>query len=119
MPVCHKSLCGVLKDKRLLVELFPVQIEGDEDFAIVNVLDVVDCIDEQQSKFTKWEERDGRPDKLGQYRMFTSLRLSAEKAAGHHLFRLAGWNNVLVVSEALRDKFIETGCSGLGFKRLT
>ncbi|MGT2512646.1 imm11 family protein [Cupriavidus basilensis] len=86
----------------------------DEPFEILNVLDIVDCVDEEKSDFSRWTEEDGRPDKVGDYRM-NVLRVNADKVAGHGLFRVKGWQIALVCSQRIRDLLIEHGVTGVRF----
>jgi hypothetical protein len=96
----------------------PVEIEGvDEPYEILNVLDVVDCVDEARtgfSMFPRWTEEDGQPDKVGDYRIDV-LRIDPARAAGHDLFRVKGWLVGLVCSERIRDLLVEHGVTGIRF----
>lgn len=50
------------------------------------------CVDERNSQFTKWGPADGRPDKCGEHRMFTRLRLDPTLVpADTTIFRVWGW----------------------------
>ncbi|CAG2149637.1 imm11 family protein [Cupriavidus numazuensis] len=100
------------------VQAVPVAIDGiEEPYEILNVLDIVDCVDEARtgfSMFPRWTEEDGRPDKVGDYRIDT-LRIDPARAAGHDLFRVKGWLVGLVCSERIRDLLIELGVTGIRF----
>jgi len=99
-----------------VVQRIPVKIESsDRDFEILNVADLVECVDESASTFTKWTHADGRPDKVGQYRMFTRLCIDGEAAAGHHLFRVREWPIALIASESVKLMFESRGVSGIRF----
>ena len=102
------------------VQLVPVAVEGEaEPFAIVNVLATCRCIDEKRSDFDLWTEEDERPDRLGQYRMFSELKVDAARVPeGSHLFRLEGWLIALVVSEQLQAALKAARLSGLLFEEL-
>lgn len=98
------------------IQRIPVNVSScDRDFEILNVIDLVDCVDEAASVFTKWTHEDGRPDKVGQYRMFARLCISAEAAAGHHLFRVREWPIALIASESVKLMFESRGVSGIRF----
>lgn len=82
----------------------PVHIDGHEGFEVLNAQQLVRCIDEGRSEFIKWHEEDGRPDKLGGYRMVTRLRLDPTQIPGNlHIFRVMGWKIALIVSQAFVD----------------
>lgn len=98
------------------LQLLPVTIEPDRHgYMILNVLTSRSCVDEKRSKFTKWTPADGRPEKVGQYRMFSDLVLDASKLEGEHIARVREWMVTLVVSEELKDALQETGTTGIVF----
>lgn len=100
------------------LQAVPVEIEGVEtQYEILNALDIVDCVDESRTKFSKfprWTEEDGRPEKVGDYRI-NVLHIDATKATGHDLFRVKGWRIALVCSEHIRDLLISQGVTGIRF----
>lgn len=100
------------------VQAVPVDIEGvEEPYEILNVLDVVDCVDEDRtgfSMFPRWTKEDGRPDKVGDYRI-NVLRIDPARASGHDLFRVKGWLVGLVCSERIRDLLVANGATGIRF----
>lgn len=99
------------------VQRISVEIEsGNKDFEILNVLDVVRCIDKQSSEFTIWTENDGRPDKTGQFRMITQLRIDANAAEGHCLFRIAEWPITLIASEDIKKILESNVTTGVAFE---
>ena len=96
-----------------LLQRIPAIID-EGDFEILNVCDRVACFDVERSQFTRWTETDGRPDKVGQLRMVTELRVRPRSAFGHHLFRVDEWPIALVVSEeakAILENFDAAGVS--------
>jgi hypothetical protein len=77
------------------VQLLPVDVRG-ESFFIMNVLEVVDCIDETRSRLTR--APDWVPGERGGIRMVVDLRIDGQLARGHHMFRLRHWEVVIIVS---------------------
>lgn len=72
--------------------------------------------DEQASVFTRWQENDGRPDKIGQFRQMTQLQLDQSKIPPtDKIFRVAGWDVALVVSEEIKNRLKDESVTGLGF----
>ena len=98
----------------------PVSISGESSsYNILAATKTVSCVDESQSEFTRWTEADGRPDKLGQYRMFTRLALAASAVPSEaELFRVAGWKQALVASEKLVRELQRTVKEGLVYERV-
>lgn len=95
----------------------PVSIsDGSTDFELLNVTDIVDCIDREKSDFVSWTEADGRPDKTGQFRMFSKLRIDVLRAIGHHIFRIKGWGVALIASQDVVDIFKRLEVTGVSFE---
>lgn len=121
MPVVNRRL--ILAFRRWSgssIQIFEAGIEGvpEGEFFIVNTCDLVDCIDESSSQYLRWTSADGRPEKVGQYRMITNLRIDRMKASGHHFFRIAGWPIALVVSSELKAELELQGITGVSFARV-
>jgi hypothetical protein len=38
-------------------------------YLILNILNVIDCVDRELSKYNLWTEEDNKPDKLGKFRV--------------------------------------------------
>lgn len=103
-----------------VMERFPVDVEGSTgDFEIVNVADTVDCIDEDRSEFLKWSTEDGRPDKVGAFRMFTRLRINAAAVGNRQLFRVARWPIALIASREVRILLERMNVTGITFEQIS
>ena len=99
------------------VQLIPVEIAGVEgEFAVLNTLCTIDCLNEERSKFTKWQIEDGRPEKIGEYRMVAKLVVDTNRIGSSHIFRVRGWDVPLIVSETIRQTIIEGGFKGALFQ---
>lgn len=101
MPVLKNEYAAGLK--RLAsqeVQVLPVLIEGiGEGYSIINITTALRCLDEGRSQVTYWPSDD--PRSIDRYRMVISPVIDREVAAGHHLFRIAGWETALVVSASV------------------
>lgn len=117
MPVVKTDIVDKLEDVLdLQLQRIPVHIlESVGQFDILNVLDQVDCIDAVKSVYTRWEANDGRPEKLGEYRMIIDLKIDPKCAHGHHLFRLKGWAIALIVSEQIKQALEALRVSGIEY----
>lgn len=91
------------------VQCIPVDIDGQNDFAAINVVRIVSCVDEEGSEEVKrWTESDARPDRLGGYRSIIGLKLrSGTIPSGTHVFRVSGWLVTLVVSEEMKRASVD------------
>ncbi|MFO0755162.1 MAG: hypothetical protein U0359_01620 [Byssovorax sp.] len=102
------------------LQCLPVRVGDDKEFSLLNAIRLVQCFDEERSEFLKWTERDNRPDKLGEYRMVTRLRLDARKIPPDaHVFRVELWPVALIVSEVVKATMEHVGCSGAKFREVT
>lgn len=99
------------------IQFIPITIESMEesDYEIANIVDVVDCIDETRSEFTKWTKLDGRPDKVGQYRMITKLIITPNKVEGHKFFRVKNWEIAIIVNEDIKKALESRNATGIIF----
>lgn len=101
------------------IQRIPVSVGNRADeFEILNVCELVKCVDESRSVATKWTASDGRPDKVGQFRMVIELKIDPSAASGHEIFRVAGWPIALVVSEKVKRFFEDRKVSGLKYERV-
>jgi len=102
------------------IQSVAVLVGGQQKYRMAVATRCVSCIDETKSRFTKWSEKDQRPDKVGQYRMFTRLAIDPFRVSRDvHIFRVSGWNIALVVSELMRDAMIAANCRGVVFDLLS
>ena len=88
----------------------------DDEYEILNVLASVRCIDEERTEIMRWTTQDGRPDKVGRYRMITNLKINSSKVGEHKLFRLGGWKIALIADETIKELFEKHKVTGVGFE---
>jgi hypothetical protein len=95
-------------------QLFPIKVLPDEKpYYILNILNVIDCVDREKSKFTLWTEADERPDLLGEYYRFDKMVLDRSKIPeGVHLFRVYGYDIVAVITKELAQEFEKNKIKG-------
>jgi len=86
---------------------------SSEGYEILNVLAVLECLDIAHSKVSRYPQTHWDREKVGNIAAVTRLKILPERAAGHHIFRLAEWPTIIVISEKLRDAFCEAGLTGL------
>lgn len=100
IPVVSNLVKNVLVDLPGLKFLF-VRVKGNNSssFFLMLIEKKLDCVDEKQSEFEKFETNDSiRPDKAGQYKGFFKLVIDKTKAAGTPIFRLAGFDVAIIVN---------------------
>lgn len=122
IPVVHVRTASVFKELAAEdVQFFPVDIEGyPEQYLILNVTRVVKCIDDQASEEVRyWKPEDGRPEKTGQYRAVSGMRIDPTKVGDAKVFRTWGWTVALIVSEDIKEALEHAGITGVKFKEVT
>ncbi len=120
-PVVHVRVASLLAELAPTdVQLLPVDIQGQpEQFCILVATRLVRCIDDEASGAVEyWRPEDGRPEKVGQYRKVSGMRIDASKVGGVKVFRTWGWSVALVISEEIKAGLERMGATGTAFKEL-
>ena len=113
------------------IQRIPAAVEDeDEPMEILNILDIVDCIDMRRSDYDVWDE-DCRPTlDPEQIRMIgldgldedptisPGIVLDPERARGHKLFRPKGWLICPICDDNVKNLFEAEKVSGIGFRRI-
>jgi hypothetical protein len=77
---------------------------------------LIDCLDEDKTKFAKWAPGDHRADLVGHYRWAADLTVDPERIPPDaHFFRIARWAVALIVSGELKAAMEHAGCLGARF----
>jgi hypothetical protein len=121
-PVVSEKVARVLAEvARGDVQLFPVEVESrPEPYFLLNVACLVRCIDDAACvEVSYWTPEDGRPDKVGQYRAVSGLRIDPSKVGDARVFRPWGYRGTLLVSEEVKEALERTGATGLEFTEVT
>jgi hypothetical protein len=118
IPVVSQRLKELLERLGVVDEaqFFPARVESrEEPWFVLNATRLVDCIDESQCLRTvRWKPEDGRPDRVGEYRVVEGMRIDPGRVGGARIFRAWGWP-VLVVSEELKQAMEQEGITGTRF----
>lgn len=118
-PVVHVRIASLLsKLAPNDVQFLPVEIEGQADhFCIFIATRLVRCIDDAASAEVEyWKAEDGRPEKVGQYRKVSGLRIDSSKVGDARVFRTWGWSIVLIISEEIKNALERTEATGASFQ---
>lgn len=85
------------------VQRVSAQLQSGDDLEILNTLTVLDCFDRERSQAT-YKGKDPN--------MVMRLRINAERAEGHHIFRLKGWLGPLIISGLILEQLRRIGVTG-------
>jgi hypothetical protein len=121
-PVADETVATHVEKLDSQVQLVPLKVRGKQErYLILNALRRVDCVDEEASKFDRFEQTGSRPDLAGQYKTFYRLRLHPTIIPeGVHIFRVSGYEVALVVSDEMKDLLIKVGGDdGVSFVAVT
>jgi hypothetical protein len=107
VPVVHGRVVSLFERLGLQqqVQFFPAQVEGQaEPYFVLNVVRGIRCIDEARSEeIHHWMPEDGEPDRVGEYRVVSGMRIDPSQVGDAHIFRPWGWRVVIIVSEHLKQ----------------
>lgn len=102
------------------IQFFPIEAPGYGRFFVGNIVDQVDCLDEKVSHVERFLPNDPvRPDRAGEISLIIGLQIHPDKASGHHLFRLKGYDIAVIISRTMKDAFDQAGISGLRYVDVT
>jgi hypothetical protein len=120
IPVVHVKVASMLAERASGdVQLIPADIEGQpEQYLVLVATRLIRCIDEQVSRIQFWTEKDGEPDKVGQYRDVRDLRVDRAQVGNAKVFRPEGWEVVLIVSGEIKDAMEALGATGTRFQEV-
>jgi hypothetical protein len=120
IPVVHAKVASMLAKRAAGdVQLLPADIEGcPEPYFVLVATRLIRCIDEQASRVLLWTEKDGEPDRVGQYRDVRDMRIDKTKVGNAQVFRPEGWEVVLVVSGEIKDAMEAMGATGTRFQEV-
>jgi hypothetical protein len=105
IPVVHERFVQFFQRMAVQdVQFIPIQVEAhSEPYFILNALRVIRCIDDARCAAVEyWQPEDEQPEKLGEYRFVSGLRIDPTKVEGARIFRTWGWSVALIVSEELK-----------------
>jgi hypothetical protein len=108
MPVVSSEVADIVRGiARVEAEFLAVDVPGSKGkYQILNALQALDCLDEKQSEFTRWQMGDHRSDLAGQYRAISTIRIDPARTRGNNIFRIKNWTIALFVSAALKNALI-------------
>ena len=107
MPVLRQDLARAVKHLSPdTVQLLPARIEGRaEDYSILNVTQSLRCLDESRSDVTYRTVDSDQGHRPREYKMVLNPHIDYNCTNDLDVFRIAGWEVALVVSERVKSLF--------------
>lgn len=118
IPVVHARFAQLFQRLGVQdVQFIPAQVETHVGpYFVLNALRVIRCIDDARcSEVEYWQPEDGQPERVGEYRFISGLRIDPTKVGDTRIFRTWGWSIALVVSEDLKQAIEAESLSGARF----
>ena len=100
--------------RELNFQIFPITVMPEkEKYFVLNILNILDCVNREKSKFRLITEEFNRPDILGDYYDFDQMILDRSKVPNEiHLFRLKGYDVVTIATRELVEEFEKNKIKG-------
>lgn len=120
-PVVHVKVASIFAEMAPNdVQLIPIDVEGQpEQFSILVATKLIQCIDEKASEeVRRWKPEDGRPDKVGKYRVVAGMRIDPSRVDDAQVFRTWGWSIALIVSAKIKEALERLKATGTRFKEV-
>ncbi|MFL5358535.1 imm11 family protein [Archangium sp.] len=118
IPVVHERVVRLFERLGVRdVQFIPVQVDGHPGpYFILNALRIIRCIDDARSRRVEyWAPEDEQPEKLGQYRVVSGMRIDPTQVGDARVFRPWGWRVALIISEDLKQAMESEGITGTRF----
>ncbi|HYO64883.1 MAG TPA: DUF1629 domain-containing protein, partial [Archangium sp.] len=117
IPVIHERVKTLLERLSVPeVQFLVAEVESrSEPYFVLNPTRLIPCIDEARcERVIHWRPEDGRPERVGEYRVVDGLRIDPTKVGGARLFRICGWP-MLIISEDIKEALEHEGVTGTEF----
>jgi len=120
IPVVHVRVASLFAELAPDdVQLLPVDVEGQPDqYLILVATRLIDCIDEEASRFDRWTPEEGELHRIRRYSIMYELRIDKSKVGSARVLRCEGWEGPLIVSEELHDALKRMGATGTRFEEV-
>lgn len=82
----------------------------------LNCKHVVDCLDAKRSNAKRWKKGEIGESKVGDYKSAYPLTIDTSRVPqGIHMFRIKNYAISWIVSESIRERFVNAGVTGVTF----
>ncbi len=126
IPIVSKRLGDVVESvAKNQIQRIPISIGDDRGWEILNILNLVECLDYERSVIDYHAEIPSDPaivetlKNSGKPRGVRLLRIDGRKACGFHIFRISDWTIPIIVSAALKNALEDAGVTGLSYRSIS
>ncbi|WP_245919350.1 imm11 family protein [Melittangium boletus] len=120
-PILSERAAAVFREMASQdIQLFPVEVEGQaQPYHLLVVARTVRCIDDSACEDARlYTPADGRPDRVGEYRVVSGLRIDKSKVGDARVFKTWGWPPALIVDGEIKAALEQTGIVGGYFEEV-
>lgn len=117
-PIIHVRAAAIFAERAPDdVQLIPVDVQGQPDqYVLLVATRLIRCIDDAASReVLYWKPEHEQPERVGQYRSVSGLRIDTQAVGHAQVFRPWGWNLALIVSENLKVALEQANITGTQF----
>ncbi len=102
------------------IQLFPVEVDGQADsYYLLVAARTVRCIDDDACTDVRYfTSEEGRPDRVGEYRVVSGLRIDKSKVGDARVFKTWGWSPALIVDGEIKMALEQMGITGGYFEEV-
>jgi len=130
LPIYSPRLCQLMGELKMEdIQYLPVRLKHKErgreieGYHIANYLRLIDCLDREHSEYTIWTKEnllfwERRSYMLGTFRDVRKAVLDITRAGDARLFRLWGWEMMVIVREDVKTAIEDAGITGGRFTKL-
>jgi hypothetical protein len=121
---------SLMEDLRINeIQYLPLRIkrqDGEKEvygYSIANYLRVIDCLNREKSVYQVWTKDnllywEKRTNMIGTFRDVTNAVLDFDKIGDAKIFRLWGWETMVVLREDVKQAIEEAGITGCEFYKI-
>ena len=119
IPIVNQKVKELFSEKD--VNFYPVANKAfKENYFLMHILNEVECVDEENSTFDKFEENDPvRPDKAGSYSVVYKLKIRKDIEYKNEIFRIRHYDVAVIVSERIKSEFEKLDLKGVVFEEVS
>lgn len=104
-------------------EFYPVvftNIKPKQNYFALRINNFYDCVDETKSEFEYWNDTEVQivPVRENTYKSLNRFSIDRTKCDDSRIFRLLKYFPAMIITEDLKQSFVQSGITGLKFERI-